>query len=109
VPTAVTGAAEYADTSGVDRRTGVVHASANSAALLCYTASWLARRRGRHVRGAALALVGGMALGVGGYLGGHLSVARKVGSRVPEFAGPAVAAGDGEPSSASFTGSPSWS
>ena len=73
------------------------------------TASWLARRRGRHVRGAALALVGGLALGVGGFLGGHLSVARKVGSRVPELSGEADAATDGAPSSASFTGSGSLS
>jgi hypothetical protein len=50
-----------------------------------YAASWLARRRGRHGTGAKLALAGAAIAGVGGYLGGHLTEARKVGSHDPAF------------------------
>ena len=84
-PTAVTGLAEWGGTSGVNQRVGVAHAGANSAALVCYTASLLARTRGSHRLGVVLALAGASALGVGGFLGGHLTVARKVGSRHPDF------------------------
>jgi nitrite reductase/ring-hydroxylating ferredoxin subunit/uncharacterized membrane protein len=72
VPTAVTGAADWGDTTGAPRRVGLVHAAANTAALGCYAASWWARVRGRHGRGVALALAGASAATVGGYLGGHL-------------------------------------
>jgi nitrite reductase/ring-hydroxylating ferredoxin subunit/uncharacterized membrane protein len=72
IPTAASGAADWGDTVGPDRRIGLVHAAANSVALACYGASWLARRRGHHARGVALGLVGATAATVGGYLGGHL-------------------------------------
>ena len=72
VPTAVSGAADWGDTTGRPRRIGLVHAAANTTALACYTASWIARRRGRHWRGVALGLAGATAATVGGYLGGHL-------------------------------------
>lgn len=81
LPTALTGWAEWA-TLGQrrERRTGVVHAVSNGAALVCYAASWRARRQGRHGAGAFLALVGAGAAGMGGYLGGHLTAVRKVSS-----------------------------
>ncbi|MGN6251693.1 MAG: DUF2231 domain-containing protein [Marmoricola sp.] len=85
VPTAATGLAEYAPIEQRDKRVAVVHASANSAALLCYTASLAARLRGRHGRGVVLALAGSGVAAVGGYLGGHLTEARKVGSHDPAF------------------------
>jgi nitrite reductase/ring-hydroxylating ferredoxin subunit/uncharacterized membrane protein len=72
VPTALTGAADWGDTTGPARRVGLVHATANSAALACYAASWWSRVRGRHARGVALGLAGATAATVGGYLGGHL-------------------------------------
>jgi nitrite reductase/ring-hydroxylating ferredoxin subunit/uncharacterized membrane protein len=72
VPTALSGAADWGDTTGRPRRIGLVHAAANTTALACYTASWIARRRGRHWRGVALGLAGATAATVGGYLGGHL-------------------------------------
>jgi uncharacterized membrane protein len=86
VPTAVTGWAEWAGTGPREQRVGVVHAASNVAALALFAGSWLARRRGDHSRGKALALVASGALGAGGYLGGHLATARKVGSRHPAFA-----------------------
>lgn len=82
-PTAAAGLAEWSDTEGEDARIGVVHAAGNTAALLAFTASYCARRRGRTGWGRALGLIGGLALTASGYLGGHLAIARKVGSHTP--------------------------
>jgi uncharacterized membrane protein len=85
-PTALTGWAEWAVLGERKvQRVGAVHAVANVAALACYVSSWRARRKGHHRRGVAIALAGGGALGVGGFLGGHLVEARKVSSRHPVF------------------------
>ena len=51
------------------------------AATALHAASWFARRAGCHGLGRILSLGGMTAAGVGGYLGGHLAVARQVGSR----------------------------
>jgi len=73
LPTALSGVADWRSLSKqTDRRVGVVHAAGNSAALAAYTCSWLARRRGHHRLGAALALAGAGLSGAAGYLGGHL-------------------------------------
>jgi hypothetical protein len=88
LPTVVTGLAEWRETEPVVRRVGVVHAAANAAGLALYTASLVARLRRRAGWGTALAL-GGMGVAtVGGYLGGHLAIARNVGTRHPQL-GPA--------------------
>jgi hypothetical protein len=84
-PTAWAGWAEWSAAGTRDKRVGLVHAVTNGVAVGVYTASWLARRRGRHATGAGLALAGAAVSGVGGYLGGHLAEARKVGSRHPAF------------------------
>jgi uncharacterized membrane protein len=89
VPTAATGLAEWLHVDRASRRVGVVHANSNSLGLVLYTASYLARRRGHHFRGVALAVGGGMAASFGGYLGGHLSIARKAGTLDERFAEPA--------------------
>jgi uncharacterized membrane protein len=80
VPTVLTGLAEYSTTSGGDRRVGVVHALANGTAFGLFAASWQARRKERHKLGATLALAGTSVATVGRYLGGHLAIARKVGT-----------------------------
>lgn len=85
VPTTVTGLAEWGETRNGERRIGVVHALSNTVALTLYAASYLARRKEHHKRGALLALAGAGATGVGGYLGGHLIVVNQVGSRAEEF------------------------
>jgi uncharacterized membrane protein len=85
VPTAVTGWAEWSGTGQREQRVGVVHAVSNVAALGLFTASWRARRAHRHLTGVALGLAASSALGVGGFLGGHLVGARKVSSRNPRF------------------------
>ena len=85
-PTALTGWAEWGAIAGQrEKRVGVVHAAANNAGVLLYFASWRARRRGRHATGMFLALVGSAGMGLGGYLGGHLTEARKVASRHPAY------------------------
>jgi uncharacterized membrane protein len=86
-PAAVTGWAEWGgDLEQRDKRVGVVHAVSNVAAASLFAASWKARRRRSHLRGVALGLAGHAAVGLGGFLGGHLTEARKVASRHPEFA-----------------------
>lgn len=90
VPTAATGLSDWLDTDGAERRVGLVHMGANTAATVVYAASWRARRRKHHLRGAALGLLGMGLTGVGGWLGGHLSYALGVGVDTNAFdAGPA--------------------
>ena len=84
-PTAWTGWAEWSEAGPRDKRVGLVHAVTNAVAIGTYAASWNARRQGRHGAGARLALVGAAVSGVGASLGGHLTAARKVGSRHPAF------------------------
>ena len=87
-PTAVTGWSDWTDASEAEReisRVGIVHAVSNVAAIGFFTASVAARRASERARGRRLSLAGLAALGVGGYLGGHLSYVH--GSRVE--AGPA--------------------
>ena len=87
VPTAVTGLAEWAATSDqAARRVGVVHAGANTVGLLLYSASYRARRRGHHLRGVGLGLTALSVVSASGFLGAHLSLARKVATRDPAFA-----------------------
>jgi uncharacterized membrane protein len=84
-PTAVTGWAEWSGSGQREKRVGVVHAVANVTAVALFASSWRARSRGRHAQGVALGLAASSALSLGGFLGGHLVAARKVGSRHPEF------------------------
>jgi nitrite reductase/ring-hydroxylating ferredoxin subunit len=88
VPTAVTGASDWADTELSDptvRRLGVVHAATNAAAQLLYAASLAARLRGKRGRGRLLALPGAGVLGGRGYLGAHMSYPSGVGVNQTAF------------------------
>jgi uncharacterized membrane protein len=97
-PTAWTGWAEWSAAGPREQRVGLVHAVTNGVAIGVYAASWIARRRGRHGAGAGLALAGATLTGVGAYLGGHLTAARKVASRHPAYdEGSAGAAVDTSP------------
>jgi nitrite reductase/ring-hydroxylating ferredoxin subunit/uncharacterized membrane protein len=69
------------------RRVGLVHASCNTLALLCYSSSLVARLLGRRKAGVGLGLAGATAISVGGYLGGHLSYVQAVGVEKKRFAG----------------------
>jgi nitrite reductase/ring-hydroxylating ferredoxin subunit len=88
VPTALTGANDWADTEIADeavRRVGLVHATANGSAVGLYAASLAARRHGARGRGVALALAGAGVMAVAGYLGGHMSYTRGVGPNQTAF------------------------
>ena len=75
LPTVVAGLSDWADSYGPERRVGLVHAAVNLTGLSLFTASLAARRRARWLR-----LLGLAAVGTGGYLGGHLTYARGLGS-----------------------------
>jgi nitrite reductase/ring-hydroxylating ferredoxin subunit/uncharacterized membrane protein len=85
LPAALTGANDWVSTAGAERRVGLTHALLNYTALSLYTGSWLARRKGRRARGAALAMVGAGVLTASGWLGGHLSYALAVGVDTTAF------------------------
>jgi nitrite reductase/ring-hydroxylating ferredoxin subunit/uncharacterized membrane protein len=85
LPTALSGAADLVSTTGAERRVGAVHAAANGVALALYTKSWLARRSGNSRAGKAWALAGAAAIGVSGWLGGHLACALGVGVDTTSF------------------------
>ncbi|GAA2015217.1 hypothetical protein JL107_09010 [Nakamurella flavida] len=92
VAAAATGWADWRETTGAARRVGLVHASANAVAVGLYWRSWRLRAAGRHGAGALGALAGAGAMGLGGFLGGHMSYAlgANVGSANPaRAAGPA--------------------
>jgi len=78
-PTAATGFSDWADTWGKARRVGLVHAGLNVGALLCFTASLVARKRGNRGGGKALSLAGAGVMTLSAYLGGHLSFRNGVG------------------------------
>jgi nitrite reductase/ring-hydroxylating ferredoxin subunit/uncharacterized membrane protein len=87
VPTAAAGLSDWADAEPEARRVGLVHASCNTLAVLCYSASLVARLLGRRKAGVGLGLAGATAISVGGYLGGHLSYVQAVGVEKRRIAG----------------------
>ena len=72
VPTMAAGVADWAEMPREKQRVGVVHAVCNLAATAAYTASFVARCRGRRGRGILWGFVGAGVATAGGYLGGHL-------------------------------------
>jgi nitrite reductase/ring-hydroxylating ferredoxin subunit/uncharacterized membrane protein len=83
LPTALSGASDWSDTAGAERRVGLVHAAGNTLALALLSASWLARRS--EGRGKVLTLAGLGLVGASGWLGGHLSYALGVGVDTTAF------------------------
>ena len=88
VPTAFAGLSDWRDTEGAERRVGLLHATANTAALTLMTASWVARRAGRRPLGISLSLAAFSMVSLGGWLGGHLSYALGVGVDTTAFQQP---------------------
>ena len=76
LPTAAAGLNDWVDVYEDGRRIGLVHATGNTAALLCY---WHSFRRHRRGKGRLWSLMGLSALIASGYLGGHLSYVLGVG------------------------------
>jgi nitrite reductase/ring-hydroxylating ferredoxin subunit/uncharacterized membrane protein len=79
LPTAAAGVADWSELNQPERRSGLVHASANVLATALYGLSLLARWRSRRTAGVVLGLAGATAATVGGFLGGHLSFRRASG------------------------------
>jgi nitrite reductase/ring-hydroxylating ferredoxin subunit/uncharacterized membrane protein len=86
LPAAAAGLADYADSQQDHRRVGVVHAAANSAALVCYVTSLALRAKGRTGAGVWSALAGLTFSMAGATLGGDLAFRRAVGANHSEHA-----------------------
>ena len=106
VPTALSGASDFADTAAPEKRVGLVHATANSLALACYVVSYAQRVRGRRAKGVLWGFVGAGFATIGGHLGGHLVAALGIGVDNTAFdsgpdewtpAGPADVLDEGKP------------
>jgi len=72
VPAALAGATDYSAGSVEQRRTGLVHALLNSAALMCYLSSLSSRVQGHRLAGKASGLAGLALTSASAALGGHL-------------------------------------
>jgi nitrite reductase/ring-hydroxylating ferredoxin subunit/uncharacterized membrane protein len=80
LPAAAAGVSDWAHTGGGPaRRVGLVHAAANTMALGCYAASWVARLLRQRRAAVGLAVAGYSSLLVGAYLGGHLAYVQAIG------------------------------
>jgi nitrite reductase/ring-hydroxylating ferredoxin subunit/uncharacterized membrane protein len=85
VGSAVTGLADWQYTTGETRRTGMVHALLNTAALGFFVLSLLARAGRNRGAGRLLALAGYTVAGASAYLGGDLVFRQKMGvNHAPE-------------------------
>jgi nitrite reductase/ring-hydroxylating ferredoxin subunit/uncharacterized membrane protein len=85
LPTAAAGASDWSDTAGGERRVGLVHGLSNAAGVMCFAASYVARKRGRRGMGVGLGLLGHTFAGLAGYLGAHLTYGTGVGVDTTAF------------------------
>jgi uncharacterized membrane protein len=83
LPTAVTGLAEWYGLPRREQRVGLVHAGLNVTVLALYGSSLLCRLKGLRKTAVGLGVAGGTVAMVSGYLGGLLSLARKIGTVHP--------------------------
>lgn len=79
IAAAAAGAADWRQIHGRERRTGLVHAALNTAALGLTLGSLAMRRRGRRGAGRSLSTAGWLTMAAGAYLGGHMVYRRRVG------------------------------
>lgn len=87
LPTAAAGATDWLDVGGKQKRVGLAHAAGNVTALILYFWSWLARKRGKRLRGMALSTLGAGVSVASAFLGGHLSFGMGVGVNQTSFEG----------------------
>jgi nitrite reductase/ring-hydroxylating ferredoxin subunit/uncharacterized membrane protein len=85
LPTAAAGASDWSDTAGGERRVGLVHGLSNAAGVMCFAASYVARKRGRRGMGVGLGLLGHTFASLAGYLGAHLTYGTGVGVDTTAF------------------------
>jgi len=87
LPAAAAGATDWSELSADQRRVGLVHAAANTGALVLFAGSVAARLTGRHRLGRTLSFLGLGIAGGSAYLGGHLSYVQgaQMGHSAPEM------------------------
>lgn len=85
---AVTGAAQWQDTTGKPRRVGLLHAALNVGATALYGGSWLMRARGARGAGIALSTLGYATGMFSAWLGGDLAYVRGLGVNRTAFEQP---------------------
>ncbi|CAM5272746.1 Nitrite reductase/ring-hydroxylating ferredoxin subunit/uncharacterized membrane protein OS=Streptomyces griseomycini OX=66895 GN=FHS37_007173 PE=4 SV=1 [Streptomyces griseomycini] len=83
-PAALAGAVDWAELRRQQKRVGLVHAVANTAAVGLYGASLVCRLTGRAGAGRAYGFLGLTAVGLGGMLGGHLAYRQASGANHAE-------------------------
>ncbi|MHA7181205.1 DUF2231 domain-containing protein [Arthrobacter sp. MDB2-24] len=94
VPTAISGAGDWAGMEGAERRIGAVHALGTDIAIFLLLGSLIARIRDRHALGMGLGLAGNAVVAGAGFLGGHLALNRGTARRTTDAAaGPDAEAG----------------
>ncbi|MBP1240439.1 nitrite reductase/ring-hydroxylating ferredoxin subunit/uncharacterized membrane protein [Frigoribacterium sp. PvP120] len=83
-PSALAGFADWSATHEQQKRTGLVHSAANLAGTALYGASYLQRLRGKQTSAKVLSFAGLGAVGLGGFIGGHLAYRQAVGANHAE-------------------------
>ncbi|MBD8728165.1 Rieske 2Fe-2S domain-containing protein [Frigoribacterium sp. CFBP 13707] len=83
-PSALAGFADWSATHEQQKRTGLVHSAANLVGTALYGASYLQRLRGRQTSAKVLSFAGLGAVGIGGFIGGHLAYRQAVGANHAE-------------------------
>ena len=83
VPTAIAGAADWAEMTSTDRRIGAVHAVGTDIATFLLLGSLVARLRARYATGTKLGLAGNAVAAGAGFLGGHMALNRGTARRAP--------------------------
>jgi uncharacterized membrane protein len=78
-PTVAAGWADYTLLGERQRRVGIVHAASNGIGVVLFALSYRASKRERYRAARWLAVLGLVAVGIGGALGGHLSYAQGAG------------------------------
>ena len=78
LPAVASGMSDWIDTDEAEARVGLVHATTNSIALVCFSVSWWRRKGGRR-SGIFWSTLGITLASVGGFLGGHLAYSLGVG------------------------------
>jgi nitrite reductase/ring-hydroxylating ferredoxin subunit len=79
LPAALAGTADWSEQHEQQMRVGLAHAAANAAAIALYTASAIVPARARSLR-----LAGLTAVGLGGFLGGHIAYRQSAGANQAE-------------------------
>ena len=83
-PSALAGFADWSATHEQQKRTGLVHSAANLVGTALYGASYLQRLRGKQTSAKVLSFAGLGAVGLGGFIGGHLAYRQAVGANHAE-------------------------